>query len=136
MQDYLQAMIADMRAHGGQITQGPLAGRPTLILTSTGAKTGLSRTAVLNYSRDGDAYVVAASKGGAPTNPGWYHNLRAHPSVTVEVNGETFDATARATEEDERTRLWSNHIEVLPNFAEYPSKTSRVIPVLVLERAA
>jgi len=135
MSSFTDATIADMRAHGGKVTEGPLAGRPTLILTTTGAKTCTKRTTPVNYSRDGDRYVIAATKGGAPTHPAWYHNLTAHPRVTIEVDGESFEALARVSDGAERERLWNGHVRLLPNFAEYPGKTSRVIPVVTLERA-
>jgi deazaflavin-dependent oxidoreductase (nitroreductase family) len=129
-----RALIADFRAHGGKVTNGPFAGRPVLLLTTTGAKSGQPRLAPLVYSRAGDHYVVVASKGGAPTHPAWYHNLLANPVVTVEVGGETFEARARVTEGAERDRLFAERAAASPNFAEYQNKTTRVIPVVVLER--
>jgi deazaflavin-dependent oxidoreductase (nitroreductase family) len=92
------ALITDFRANRGQVTSGPFAGRPVLLLTTTGAKSGQPRLAPLVYSRDGDHYVIVASKGGAPTHPAWYQNLLAHPTVTVEVGEGTFEARARVTE--------------------------------------
>jgi deazaflavin-dependent oxidoreductase (nitroreductase family) len=129
-----RALIADFRAHGGQVTSGPFAGRPVLLLTTKGAKSGQPRLAPLVYSRDGDHYIIVASKGGAPTHPAWYHNLLANPVVTVEVGGETFEARARVTEGAERDRLFAERAATSPNFAEYQEKTTRVIPVVVLER--
>ena len=129
-----KALIPDFRANGGQVTSGPFAGRPVLLLTTTGAKSGQRRLAPVVYSRDGDAYVIVASKGGAPTHPAWYHNLIANPVVTVEVGRETFEARARATEGTERDRLFAERVETSPNFAEYQRRTTRVIPVVVLER--
>jgi deazaflavin-dependent oxidoreductase (nitroreductase family) len=128
------ALIADFRAHGGQVTSGPFAGRPVLLLTTTGAKSGQPRLAPLVYSRDDDDYIVVASKGGAPSHPAWYHNLLANPVVTVEAAGETFEARARVTEGAERDRLFAERAATSPNFAEYQKKTTRVIPVVVLER--
>jgi deazaflavin-dependent oxidoreductase (nitroreductase family) len=128
------ALIADFRAHGGQVTGGPFAGRPVLLLTTKGARSGQPRLAPLVYSRDGDHFVIVASKGGAPTHPAWYHNLLANPVVTVEVGGETFEALARVTEGAERDRLFAERAATSPNFAEYQKKTTRVIPVVVLER--
>lgn len=136
MNDFTQTLIANLRSNGGKITGGPLAGTPVLILTTTGARTGTSRSTVVDYTRDGDAYVVAASKGGAPTNPHWYHNLRANPRVTVEVDGERFEADARVATGEERDRLWQRHAETIPLFATYPSKTTRVIPMVVFTRAS
>jgi len=86
------------------------------------------------YQKVGDAIVVFGSKGGAPTHPAWYHNLVANPVVTVEVPGETFDATARTAVGEERDRIWSAQKELMPGFAEYEAKTDREIPVVVLER--
>jgi deazaflavin-dependent oxidoreductase (nitroreductase family) len=129
-----EALIVDHRAHHGQVTSGPFAGRPVLLLTTTGALSGQPRLAPLVFTRDGDHYVILGSKGGAPTHPAWYHNLLANPVVTLEVGGETFTARARVTEGAERERLWAQHVAINPNFAEYQTRTSRVIPVVVLER--
>jgi deazaflavin-dependent oxidoreductase (nitroreductase family) len=133
---FTKSLISDMRANGGRPSSGPLAGKPLMILTSTGAKTEQPRKAIVTYHRDGDRYVVAASMGGAPTNPAWYHNLLAHPEATVEVDNETFPVRAIDTSGVERDRLWSDHVAQLPEFGEYPRKAGRVIPVLVLERVA
>jgi len=130
--DWTRMTMEDMRANGGAITKGPLAGVPALILTTTGARSGGKRTTVVDYTRDGDAYVIAASKGGAPTNPHWYHNLVANPRASIWVNGETFDVTARVTAGAERDRLYERHGEAIPVFKTYPSTTDRVIPVIVL----
>jgi len=128
------ALITDFRANGGEVTSGPFAGRPILLLTTKGAKSGQPRLAPVVYSRDGDHYVVVASKGGSPTHRAWYHNLLANPVVTVEVGGETFEARARVTERAERDRLFEQRAATNPNFAEYQRRTTRVIPVVVLER--
>jgi deazaflavin-dependent oxidoreductase (nitroreductase family) len=130
---FTRALIEDVRANG-QPTSGPFAGRPVLILTTTGARTGEPRVAPLVYSRDGDRLVIMASKAGAPDNPAWYANLRANPEVTVETGGETFAARATEVHGDERDRLWDAHVQQHPGFAEYPARTTRVIPVIVLER--
>jgi deazaflavin-dependent oxidoreductase (nitroreductase family) len=132
---FTRQLMADIREHGAP-TSGPMAGRPLMILTTTGAKSGEPRSAVVTYTRDGDRYVIAASKSGAPTNPAWYYNLLANPTVKVEAGKETFQATARVTDGDERDRLWDHHAEERPEFRDYPNKTSRVIPVIVLERAS
>ena len=136
MPNWTESLMADMRAHGGKVTQGQLAGFPHLILTTTGARPGMPRTTVVAYSRAGSRYVIAATAGGAPKHPAWYHNLVADPNVTIEVDGRTVDATARVTQGDERARLWDSHVAVLPYFADYPNKTSRVIPVIALEPAS
>jgi deazaflavin-dependent oxidoreductase (nitroreductase family) len=126
-------MIADFRAHGGRTTSGPFVGRDLLLLTTKGAKSGQVRTTPLVYSRDGVRYVIVASKGGAPTNPGWYHNLRAHPRVTIEVGSEKLNVRARDAEGSERRRLYDQHAARMPAFAEYERRTRRQIPVIILE---
>ena len=126
------ALIDDIRAHGGAVTTGPLAGHPLLIMTSMGAKSGQPRRAILTFSRDGDDYIVAGSASGSPTDPDWLHNVREHPDVTIEAEDKTFDATARIVEEDDRDRLWRRHVEALPHFADYPEQAGRVIPVVRL----
>ncbi len=128
-------LIADMRANGGRPASGPMAGRPLGILTSKGAKTGEDRTAIVTYHRDGDAWVIAASKSGADEHPAWYFNLVANPRATLEVDNEVVPVTAREATGPERDRLYDDHAKVRPEFAEYPSMTKRVIPVFVLERA-
>ena len=127
-------LIADMRANAGRITSGPMAGRPLMILTTTGARSGRERTAIITYTRDGDRYVIAASKSGAPTNPDWYYNLLANPEVGVEADGETFRARATGVTGEERQRLWDQHAEERAEFRDYPNMTTRVIPVLTLDR--
>jgi deazaflavin-dependent oxidoreductase (nitroreductase family) len=134
MLSFNDALIADFRAHGGHASSGPFVGRKILLLTTTGAKSGESRTAPLAYSQDGDHLIVIASKGGAPTHPAWYLNLLAHPVVTVEVGDEVFQARASVAHGDERRRLYDAHAELMPTFAEYEKKTTRQIPVVVLER--
>jgi deazaflavin-dependent oxidoreductase (nitroreductase family) len=126
---FTKALIADLREHGGQVTSGPLAGRPLMILTTTGAKTGHPRVAVVTYTRDGDAYVVAGSKSGAPTDPFWFGNLKANPIVKVEAEGKTFDARATVAEGADHDQLWDRHVAARPEFAEYPEKAGRVIPM-------
>ena len=112
----------------------PWPGRPLLILTSKGAKTGESRQAVLTYSSDDGRYVVAATAGGSPVTPSWYYNLLANPAAQVEAKGETFTATASEAPPGERERLWAQHVAARPEFAEYPEKSGRTIPVITLQR--
>jgi deazaflavin-dependent oxidoreductase (nitroreductase family) len=127
------ALIDDMRAHGGAVTEGPLKGHPLLILTSTGAKSGERRRAILTYSRDGEDYIVAGTAGGSPTTPAWVHNVRTTPNVTVELNLETRPATATVIDSgSERDRLWDQHVAALPNFAPYPEQSGRIIPMIRL----
>jgi len=129
-------LIADMRAHGGRPSSGPMAGKPLMILTTRGAKTGVERTAVVTYHRDGDRWVIAASKGGSDDHPQWYHNVLANPDTSVEVDNEVVPVHITEAEGAERDRLWNDHVAQLPEFGEYPKKTDRVIPMLVVERAA
>ena len=125
-------LIADMRANGGAVTSGPLAGNPLLIMTSTGAKSGEPRRAIVTYTRDGGDYVIAASAGGAPTDPAWLANVAAHPDVTVEAAGRTFEARASVADGADRDRLWDQHVAALPHFAAYPEQSGRVIPMVRL----
>jgi deazaflavin-dependent oxidoreductase (nitroreductase family) len=131
---FSRMLIEDMRAHAGQVTSGPMAGRPLMVLTSRGAKSGDERQAIVTYTRDGGRYVIAASKGGAPTNPAWYHNLVANPEAKVEAGGETFRVRATEMTGAERQRLWDQHAAERPEFRDYPTKTKRVIPIFVLDR--
>ncbi len=128
-------LIAHFRKNHGVITEGPFTGRDLLLLTTTGASSGLARTHPLAYTRDGDAYVVIASKGGAPTHPAWYHNLRKHPEVIVEVGSQMFRAKATAfARGPERRRLYDQHAAINPGFKEYERQTTREIPAVLLER--
>jgi deazaflavin-dependent oxidoreductase (nitroreductase family) len=128
-------VIDDFRAHHGQITKGPFTGRSLLLLTTRGAKSGRERTNPLAYTRDGDRIFVIASKGGAPAHPDWYRNLRANPNVMVEVGPERFEAKASVAKGAERRRLYDLQAAHMPAFKEYEKRTSREIPVVVLERA-
>jgi deazaflavin-dependent oxidoreductase (nitroreductase family) len=109
-------------------------GVPTLLLTTTGRTSGEQRTAPLIYGEDGGAYVVVASKGGAPRHPAWYLNLSAEPAVVVQVGADRFPARARTASADERARLWPLMTSIWPAYDEYQAKTDREIPVVVLER--
>jgi deazaflavin-dependent oxidoreductase (nitroreductase family) len=133
--EFDRKLIAEYRATGGQVG-GQFAGRPLMLLTTTGAKSGEPRTVPLVYTTDGDRIVIIASKGGAPTHPDWYHNLRARPHVTVELGTEAFPAIATVTSGEERQRLFDAQAAVMPAFADYERNTSREIPVVVLERAS
>ena len=130
------ALIDDMRANGGKVTSGPLAGHPLVIVTSKGAKSGEPRRAILTFSRDGDDLVVAGSAGGAPTDPAWIRNVRADPDVQLEADNQRFDATANVVDGEEHDRLWDQHVESLPHFADYPNTAQRTIPVVRLTRRA
>jgi deazaflavin-dependent oxidoreductase (nitroreductase family) len=109
-------------------------GTTVLILTTTGRRSGESRSTPLIYQPDGDAYAVVASKGGADEPPAWYLNLEADPNVEVQVLGDRFDARARTASAEEKPALWAKMVEVWPAYDEYQAKTSREIPVVVLER--
>jgi deazaflavin-dependent oxidoreductase (nitroreductase family) len=125
------AIIKEFRENGGKVG-GNFEGRTLLLLHSVGAKSGQERVNPVAYVKDGDRYVIIASKGGAPTNPDWYYNLLANPQVTVEVGTQTFKARAESTSEPERSRLYGKMVEMMPGFAEYQQKTTRKIPVFVL----
>lgn len=125
-------LIAEMRSNGGEVTSGPLAGHPLLIMTSRGATSGEWRRAILTFHRDSGDYVVAGTAGGSPIDPAWVRNVEAHPKVTIEVRNEVADATATIVRGDERDRLWDDHVRALPWFADYPKQTGRVIPMVRL----
>jgi deazaflavin-dependent oxidoreductase (nitroreductase family) len=122
------------RETGGEVGHVWRRGATTLLLTTTGRKTGQRRTTPLIYAQDGDRYVIVASKGGAPQHPSWYRNLEADPSVEVQVRDDVFDAHARTAQGEERERLWKLAAEQWPDYDTYQTKTEREIPVVVLER--
>ncbi len=131
--DRNKAIIDEFRANGGKVG-GFFANMPLLLLHTVGAKSQQPRINPVAYTRDGDRFVIIASKGGAPTNPDWYYNVVAQPLVTVEVGTEKFQAQATIPDEPERTRLYEQMAAQRPNFAEYQRKTTRSIPVIVLTR--
>ncbi len=126
-----EAIIDEFRANSGKVG-GVFTGKTLLLLHTVGAKSGQERINPVAYVTDGDRLVIIASKGGAPTNPDWYYNIIANPMVTVEVGIEQFQASAAIASEPERTRLYNQMASMLPGFAEYQRKTSRVIPVITL----
>ncbi|MGW8250985.1 MAG: nitroreductase family deazaflavin-dependent oxidoreductase [Anaerolineales bacterium] len=126
-------IIDEFRANAGHVG-GPYTDRSLLLLHTIGAKTGQKRVNPVVYITDGDRFVILASKAGAPTNPDWYHNLLAHPLVTVEVGAEQFQVKATVSIEPERGRLFNKMVEASPGFADYQRKTTRLIPVIVLTR--
>ncbi len=130
---YNRQLIEDFRAYRGK-AGGPMEGRPLLLLTTTGAKSGQLRTMPMMYIRDGERLLVIASNAGAPAHPDWYRNLLAHPEVTVEVGTETFKATASVAEGAERQKLWNRIVGLYPFFADHQAKITRQIPVVVLTR--
>jgi len=131
--DWNRAIIEEFRANGGKVG-GSFAGAPLLLLTTTGAKTGRRLTTPVMYLPEGERMYVFASKAGAPTNPAWYHNLVAHPTVTVEVGTETFEVRATVITGEERDRIYGQQAQRYPGFAEYQTKTTRRIPVVALDR--
>ncbi|MEW6475593.1 MAG: nitroreductase family deazaflavin-dependent oxidoreductase [Actinomycetota bacterium] len=132
--DWNKRIIEEFRANGGKVG-GPFEGVPLLLLHTTGARSGQERINPVAYQPDGDKVVIFASYAGAPKNPAWFHNLMAGGPVSVEVGTETFPVKARVTEGAEREKYWSKQKQDIPTFAEYEQKTSREIPVVVLERA-
>ena len=132
--EFNRKIIAELRENGG-VVGPPFEGAPMILVNHRGAKSGKAYTSPLVYTRDGDNYVIIASKGGAPEDPQWFHNLVANPDITVEVGTETVPVRARVAEGDERDRLYQAQADAMPNFAEYAKATDRVIPVVVLEPA-
>ena len=133
MLDFNNKIIEEFRANEGKVT-GPFSGAPLLLLTTTGAKSGVTRTTPLAYSADGDRLIIIASYAGGPRHPAWFLNLRADPEVTIELPNETFTTNVVITEGEERQRLFDQQAARMPNFAEYQAKTSRQIPVVVISR--
>ncbi len=133
MSDWNATIIDEFRANAGKVA-GPFEGAPMLLLHTRGAKTRQERVHPVVYQPVGDAFAVFASKGGAPTNPAWFHNLKANPDAKIEVGTEIIDVRARALDDEERAPIWEKQKQLMPGFAEYEQKTSRQIPVVLLER--
>ncbi len=129
--DFNAKIIDEFHANEGRVG-GMFEKMPLLLLHHIGAKSGRALVNPLAYARDDGRYVIFASKGGAPTNPDWYHNLKAHPNVTIEVGSDRFDAVASEATAEERERLFRVQAEHLPQFAEYEQKAGRTIPVMLL----
>jgi deazaflavin-dependent oxidoreductase (nitroreductase family) len=127
--DWNAGIIAEFRKNRGKVG-GQFEGAPILLINHTGARTGKSRTNPVMYLKDGHRYLVFASKGGAPTNPDWYHNLKKHPEVKIEVGTETIDVHAEELKGAERDRLYGRQASLYPQFAEYQRKAKRIIPVI------
>jgi deazaflavin-dependent oxidoreductase (nitroreductase family) len=136
MANWNDATIQEFHSKAGKGV-GPF-GDQLMLLTTTGAQSGRERTSPVMYHRDGERYVVVASKGGAPDNPAWYNNLKANPVARVEVGTETgtetFEVRAREAEGEERERMFADRVAIAPGFGDYQQKTSRQIPVVILER--
>ncbi len=131
--DWNKMVIEEFRANGGKVG-GQFAGKTLLLLHTIGAKSQQPHINPVAYVKDGDRFVIIASKSGAPTNPDWYYNLIAHPDVTVEVGTEQLQVHATVTAEPERSRLYQQMVAMMPGFAEYEQKTTRKIPVFLLTR--
>ena len=131
--EWNKQVIAEFRANGGKVG-GQFEGAPMILVHHVGAKSGTERVSPMVYFPDGDRYLIVASKAGAPTNPDWYHNLKANPHVDVEIGTETFPVTVEELSGTEREEKWARITAAMPGFAEYQQKTSRVIPVLALTR--
>jgi deazaflavin-dependent oxidoreductase (nitroreductase family) len=132
--DFNRGIIEEFRANEGRVG-GPFEGSPVTLLHSIGAKSGLERVNPVVFQRLDDGHIaVFASKGGAPSNPDWYRNLVANPEAMVEVGAETYAVRARTATGDEREGIWAKQKEDFPGFADYERRTTRQIPVVVLER--
>ena len=132
---YNLQLIEEFRASRHQ-AGGPFEKRQLLVLTTTGARSGQRHSTPMMFVREGDGLMVIASNAGAPQHPDWYHNLVAHPQVTVEVGTETFEATAVVVQGEERQRLWDSLVVAFPFFAEHQAKVTRQIPLVLLTRRA
>ncbi len=133
LKEWDRQIVEEFRANKGNVG-GPFAGVPLLLLTTTGAKSGQQRISPLAYLSDGGHIYVFAGNRGAPTNPGWYHNLVAHPNVTVELGTETFEASATIVDIAEGEHLGRIQLQKLPALAELQAKIARRVPVVLLER--
>jgi deazaflavin-dependent oxidoreductase (nitroreductase family) len=125
------SIIAEFRKNHGKVG-GYFEGAPLLLLHHTGARSGKARLNPIMYLKNGDRYIVFASKGGADTNPDWYYNIKAHPDVQIEVGDETIDARAEEITGPERDTLYERQASIYPPFAQYQLKTKRTIPVIAL----
>ena len=129
MSDWNAGVIAEFRKNRGKVG-GQFEGAPLLLINHTGARTGRARTNPVMYLKDGHRFLVFASKGGADTNPDWYHNLKKHPEVSIEVGGEKIDVRAEEITGAERDRLYAKQASLYPQFAQYQRKTRRTIPII------
>jgi deazaflavin-dependent oxidoreductase (nitroreductase family) len=132
--DFNDRLIAELRANDG-IVSGPFAGTPIVLLHHIGTHSGIERVTPLAYTPNGAGrYVIVASNGGAPTHPSWYYNLKANPTIDVEVGTETFTVLASELDGAARAELWLRLVAAYPHLADYQSKTTRQIPLLELTR--
>ncbi len=130
--DWNAGVIAEFRNNHGKVG-GYFNGAPLLILHNIGARSGHARLNPMMYLKDGDRYLVFASKGGADTNPDWYYNVKAHPNVQIEVGDETINVRAEEIIGAERDKLYARQASIYPTFAEYQQKTKRIIPIISLQ---
>jgi deazaflavin-dependent oxidoreductase (nitroreductase family) len=130
--DWNTRLIDEFRANDGQV-DGYFEGAPLLLLHHVGARTGTARISPLRYEPVDGGYAIFASKGGAPTNPDWYHNLIANPETSVEIGSQTVSVTARLANDAERVPIWDMAKANFAPFVEYEAKTDRTIPVFLLE---
>ena len=137
MSDFNTGIIEEFRANEGRVG-GPFEGAPLLLLHSKGARSGQVRVNPVMYQQlDGDSVAIFASKGGAPTNPDWYHNLVAHPEAAIEIGTDTIEVRARVASGGERGPIWEKQKRDYPGFAEYEQRApNRQIPVVILDRVA
>jgi deazaflavin-dependent oxidoreductase (nitroreductase family) len=131
--DWNARVIDEFRANGGKVEAFPA--NNLILLHHTGAKSGQERVTPLAYQRVDGGYAIFASKAGAPENPAWYYNLQAHPQATIEIGTDTIPVTARVAGPEEREPIWTQQKKDQPGFAEYEQKTTRQIPVIILEPA-
>jgi len=134
-EDFNSKIIAEFRENGGKVG-GPFEGAPLLLLHTTGAKSGRERVNPMMYETIGDGFAVFASKAGAPTNPDWFRNLVANPHVKAEIGTETIDLTARVADDATRAPIWDAWKKKYTGFADYEAKTTRQIPVVLLDRVS
>lgn len=130
---FLRLLVWLYRRSGGRIG-GTMLGAPVLLLTTTGRRSGRPWTTPLIYQPDGDRFVIVASNGGADRNPGWWRNLRSQPDVTVQIGREVHPVKATTVTGTERDRLWELMVQVFKQYDTYQSRTTRQIPVVLLER--
>lgn len=135
MSDFNTQIIEDFRANQGNVG-GIFEGKPVLLLHHKGAKTGTERVSPLMYQKVDGGYAIFASKGGAPDNPDWFHNIKANPETEIEVGADRVTVKARIVDGDERETIWERQKSEFPQFAEYEANTDRTIPVIVLEPSA
>jgi deazaflavin-dependent oxidoreductase (nitroreductase family) len=131
MDDFNAHTIAEFRSNHGKVG-GNFEGAPLLLLHTIGRRSGKPRINPMMYLKDGERYVVFASKAGADTHPDWYYNLKAHPDVKAEIGDDTIDVHAEETRAPERDVLYARQAELYPSFADYQHKTKRIIPVVAL----